>query len=91
MRNQLRLISVFAVLAAFCLSGSTALGQKQTRKSRHSPGRIVTARPSAWEYKITGGISQEDMNKLGAEGWELAAIYAPNVDNLALYFKRLKR
>jgi hypothetical protein len=44
------------------------------------------------EYKVTPAyLTQEQINKLGADGWELAAVYAPNIDNTALYFKRQKK
>jgi hypothetical protein len=91
MRNQLRRILVFAVLTAFCFSGGTVLGQKQNKRSRQSRSAVASRRSTVWEYKITGWLSQEDINKLGAEGWELTAISAPNTDNVILYFKRPKR
>jgi len=38
----------------------------------------------------TGLIALDEMNKLGAEGWELIAVQSPNIDNIGLYFKRRK-
>jgi len=37
------------------------------------------------EYKVTGLIALDEMNKLGAEGWELIAVQSPNIDNIGLY------
>jgi hypothetical protein len=93
MQNKFRNVLMLFVLATFCLSGGTAIavGQKQVRNRRQPKRPVATHRAPAWEYKVTGGISVEEMNKLGAEGWELTGIQAPNIDNLSLYFKRRKR
>jgi hypothetical protein len=87
MRKQLRQMSI-VVITAFCLTGWTVSGQKQNRRIQRPP---VHAPIIAWEYRTTGSISQEEMNKLGAEGWELAGVIAPNIDNIGFIFKRRKR
>ncbi len=49
-----------------------------------------------WEYKVVGdGLSQYELNKLGAEGWELVAFTSNNSpdspepgDRYVAWFKR---
>ena len=46
----------------------------------------------AWEYKIytaAGGNTLEEINKLGADGWELVDVEIPM--DARYYFKRPKR
>jgi len=44
-----------------------------------------------WEYLIRGACSTADLNKLGADGWELtAAVYDSDRPVRILYFKRPK-
>ena len=90
MRNKLRNTLILLVFAICCLTAPTAFSQRQNKN--HAQSKRVTAPRGVplWEYKITGPITQEDINKLGAEGWELAAATA-YPDNAALYFKRRKR
>jgi hypothetical protein len=88
MLHQRKSLSVLALIAALSMSGWTVLGQKQNKIIHRSR---VTAQTSAWEYKVTGLLSDNELNKLGAEGWELVAIQSPDIDNLKLYFKRRKR
>jgi hypothetical protein len=88
MRHPRKSLSVLALIAALLMSGWTVLGQKQNKMTHRSR---VRAQPSAWEYKVTGLLSDNELNKLGAEGWELVAIQSPDIDNLKLYFKRRKR
>ncbi|HEY0346597.1 MAG TPA: hypothetical protein VGC60_00460 [Pyrinomonadaceae bacterium] len=93
MRNKLGNIFIPFVLAIFCFWACTAtvLGQKQSTNRRQARHAVATRRAHVWEYKITQSLDQEAMNKLGADGWELAGIHAPNIDNVRLYFKRRKR
>ena len=67
------------VFAALCMIGWTSYGQKQSPK----PVR------AAWEYKILQGVTEEQFNQLGADGWELVAVTAGN-GQVAHYFKRAK-
>jgi hypothetical protein len=88
MRRQRKFLFAIAIIAAFSVNSWTVPGQKQNKMTHSSS---VTAHTSAWEYKVTGLIALDEMNKLGAEGWELIAVQAPNIDNIGLYFKRRKR
>jgi hypothetical protein len=84
MQNRFHHIAILVLIAALLVTGWTALAQKQENNTR-------TSAP-VWEYKVTPTyLTPEQINKLGAEGWELAAVYDPNIDNAALYFKRLKK
>jgi hypothetical protein len=65
------------ILLAFCFAGWNALAQKQARAEK------------VWEYKITNWLSEEDMNKLGAQGWELTTSTFDS-NNTFHYFKRAK-
>lgn len=42
-----------------------------------------------WEYKRVEGCDEEDLNKLGAEGWELVATLS--VGSCWFIFKRPKQ
>lgn len=45
-----------------------------------------------WEYKaIPGDAQEEDLNKLGAEGWELAASKESNGNTYKMVMKRPKQ
>ena len=88
MKAKMRSWFVIAVISAFCVSGGTVLGQKQKQAQRRSRATVAN---TVWEYKVTGSLSADEINKLGAEGWELAAVLSPDVANISLYFKRRKR
>jgi hypothetical protein len=83
MRHQRKVLTVIVITAALSMSSWTVFGQKQNKMTHRS--RVPT-HMSAWEYKVTGAITVDEMNKLGAEGWELVAVQAPNIDNIGLYF-----
>ncbi|HEY8446680.1 MAG TPA: hypothetical protein VIL01_06185 [Thermomicrobiales bacterium] len=42
---------------------------------------------TTWEYRMVGAVSEEELNALGAEGWELVAVSGYGVDP-TLYLKR---
>lgn len=43
-----------------------------------------------WEYRVeTATMSSEDLDKLGAEGWELVAVVSPGHFVLHHFFKRV--
>lgn len=57
-------------------------------------GQIVHAQrngaaKSAWEYKITGPLGEQQLNELGAQGWEMIAATAEG-SNYRYYLKRAK-
>lgn len=54
-----------------------------------------------WEYKMVQDLDQDDMNRLGADGWELVAVtetwrtwenerkgYKESETDITFYFKR---
>jgi len=44
-----------------------------------------------WEYKVlNGGLSEDELNKLGAEGWELIAVTGTGTQyyEIRTYLKR---
>jgi len=42
-----------------------------------------------WEYRVLARAAQDDLNKLGADGWELtAAVYDPDRMIHITYLKR---
>jgi hypothetical protein len=46
---------------------------------------------TTWEYMITGYQEESQLNRLGSDGWELAAAYHPGgTAGVTLYFKRRK-
>ena len=88
--KQFRRFVILSILAAFCFSSSSIFAQTQSGGGRQPRKRTAVVRRAIWEYKVTSTMSDEQMNKLGAEGWELVAATA-YPDNAALYFKRRKR
>jgi hypothetical protein len=46
--------------------------------------------PEQWEYKITGCLTEPELNKLGLQGWELVSVRGNEAHCLNLYFKRPK-
>jgi hypothetical protein len=58
---------------------------------------VYVYEPQTWEYKVVarkiaaeGPLSQEELNALGMEGWELAAA-ATLPEELWFYFKRVRK
>jgi len=44
-----------------------------------------------WEYKSVKGASEQELNQLGAQGWELVAVVMSEKEGVRrFYFKRLK-
>lgn len=76
-RNQF--VFVFSLLLLFSFIGWTAAGQKKDSTNRQ-----------AWEYKRTVPVSEETLNQLGAEGWELVATQANSTLGSFFIFKRAK-
>ena len=77
MKKAYGFIALVAVLVLFTWTG---FGQKKNQ-------RTVT-----WEYKLTGRAStgEQELNKLGAQGWELVAVNNDERDGLTFYLKRAK-
>lgn len=55
---------VLGLIILLCLAGWANSAQK-----------IKSTRQTAWEYKIVYTASEDELNKLGAEGWDLTAAY----------------
>jgi len=51
---------------------------------------VLPTRQVRWEYKVRSNIEQSDLNNLGAEGWELAALKPDNGGGAVFYLKRPK-
>ena len=54
------------------------------------PGQS-TPKTQQWEYKMTSGVSESDLNKLGEQGWELTGIQRNFDNNGATYFFKRPR
>ena len=88
MKTKIRLIAIAAVVL-FGLIGLTGYGQKQQR-----------APQANWEYKVlyvpgVRSMSEEAMNKLGSQGWELVTYQAINNEGGTIgagnyFFKRAR-
>jgi hypothetical protein len=84
MRQRAALVVVAAAVVvgtalAWGLPGTPAPAQQQ-------------AAGAQWEYKFLGNLSEEECNRLGAEGWELAVARAGGGGGSnALIFKRPRR
>jgi hypothetical protein len=57
-------------------------------------GEGANSMATMWEYKIEqpspSVMNKTDLDKLGAEGWELVAVCTPTGSSTAYYFKRAK-
>jgi hypothetical protein len=51
---------------------------------------VLPARQAHWEYKIRTNIGEGDLNRLGDEGWDLAAIKSDRGGAAQFYLKRPK-
>ena len=89
MKTKIRLIAIAAIVL-FGLVGWTGYGQRQ-------PQRVPQI---TWEYKVqyvpgVRNMSEEMMNKLGAQGWELVTYQAINNEGGTIgagnyFFKRAR-
>lgn len=79
MRSRVKWILLSLVVVSLCLVGWTGYEQKRNGKS---------AAP-AWEYKIVNGVTEAQLNELGAQGWELTAVAIGN-GQASHYLKRAK-
>lgn len=43
-----------------------------------------------WEYKLTRGLNEIQLNELGAQGWELVEVSVSPESNYTYYLKRAK-
>jgi hypothetical protein len=77
MRPKNFLAFCFLILATLTVSGWAIYGQ-----------RSASLKP-AWEYKIIGPGTEQQLNELGSQGWELVAATAEN-GNYRCIFKRAK-
>lgn len=74
-----RWVPVVLIFVALCLAGWTSYGQKPSPKPLRA----------GWEYKILQGVTEQELNQLGADGWELVAVTASD-GQVAHYLKRAK-
>lgn len=44
-----------------------------------------------WEYEVTGYMSPDEMNRRGAEGWEVAAAFNDYMTNYARIIWKRRR
>jgi hypothetical protein len=50
---------------------------------------FVQSKRSVWEYKVLeANWDEKQLNRLGAEGWELVAVDASRGDYIRAFFKR---
>lgn len=77
MKSKAGVILILAV-SLFLLVGWTVYAQKK-ESSRQ-----------AWEYTSLLNGSVADLNKLGAEGWEMVGFSVDDSQNKFFYFKRTK-
>lgn len=91
MKMKIRIVAVVAIII-FTLIGLTVYGQRQP-----PPQRVPQTK---WEYKVVfvpgvRNMSEETMNKFGAEGWELVTYQAINNEGGTMgagnyFFKRAR-
>lgn len=74
-------LPVALVIAALpCLLAASVYGRQAAPPARQ-----------AWEYKQSCKPKDDDMNRLGAEGWEMvSAIYTGNTGVTCLFYKRAR-
>jgi hypothetical protein len=79
MTKRYRLMVVFALLLLFTFIGWTAAGQKKE-----------PAKPQAWEYRFDGNLSSDQLNQLGAAGWEMVNFTITDSRGITYILKRAK-
>ena len=78
MRSKNARIFISLILSILLIVGWTVYGQ------RSAPQRPV------WEYKIANNLSEQQLNELGSQGWEMVTATADG-GNFAIYLKRAKQ
>ena len=78
MRLKKYALLVVAMFALFGLVGWSGYAQKR------SPKRV------AWEYKEAVSLSEQQVNALGVEGWEMVGFSVDSNGNRFMFFKRTK-
>lgn len=76
-RNQLML--VFGLLLSFTFISWAAAGQKKD-----------STKQQVWEYRFTQNSSADQINQLGAEGWEMTGFAVSDSVGQIYWFKRPK-
>ena len=69
---------VVLAVALFAVAGWPGYAQKR------NAGRVV------WEYRSTINATEQDLNKLGTEGWEMVGFSVDQLHNRYFYFKRAR-
>lgn len=77
MKLKTILITCIIILAVLLHFGLKSSAQRQARQNQ------------AWEYKLTVGLSEAQLNELGAQGWELIEV-AARESGYTYYLKRPK-
>jgi hypothetical protein len=78
MRSKNARIFISLILSILLIVGWTVYGQRST------PQRPV------WEYKIANNLSDQQLNELGSQGWEMVTATVGG-GNYTFYFKRAKQ
>jgi hypothetical protein len=79
MKAKLQLLVVAIAIALAFLIGRGMQADAQVSRAPHV----------AWEYKDGANLSAEQLNQMGAEGWEVAAVVRYEKD-LYFLFKRAR-
>ena len=78
MKSRATIVLLGGILMLLFAIGWTTYGQK-----RSSVG-------STWEYKYVENLSEEEINQIGAAGWEMVGFSIDGSTNKHFYFKRGK-
>ena len=74
--------TVGLVLASFVIGcGAAQLASSQRVARLVVPDARAGTNPTRWEYTCSENLTANDLNALGAKGWELAAAAGPAYDH----------
>jgi hypothetical protein len=78
MKSRNSMLLMTGLLILFLVVGWTVYGQKKS------------AARQAWEYRGGQNLTEEQLNALGAEGWEMVSFSMDETRAVYFYFKRAK-